>query len=204
VAAFARLSLDLMALGAPPELLASASKDALDEIRHAELCFSLARALDGKAEGPQPFPEAQTARTLIGNRGLALAQLAVDSLIDGALLEGFSARLIASLVDRCQDPATRAVLKELAADEGRHAKHGWDVLRWCLEEGGNPVAGALRGAIAAFPAEPRSALPEGARDGAWERYGIPGLALEAEAYRRMRAHVVERVEALVGEARRAA
>ena len=204
VAAFARLSLELMALGAPPALLESSSRDALDEIRHAELCFSLARALDGEDRGPQPFPEARTAPGRMGPRALALARLAVDSLVDGAMLEGFSARLIASLVARCEDPATRSVLKALAADEGRHSKHGWDVLRWCLDQGGAPVAHALRGAIAVLPAEPRSTLPEGARSGAWERYGIPGVALEADAYRHTRAHVVQRVEALVGAMRRAA
>lgn len=29
----------------------------------------------------------------------------------------------------------RAILKEIAADEGRHAAHGWDVVAWCLAEG---------------------------------------------------------------------
>jgi hypothetical protein len=75
VAAFARLTLDLMALGAPPVLIAAANRDALDEIRHTELCFSIARALDGQSVSPGPFPQAQRVSTLPRSRTLALAQL---------------------------------------------------------------------------------------------------------------------------------
>jgi hypothetical protein len=201
VAAFARLTLDLMALGAPPALVAAANRDALDEIRHAELCFSLARAIDGEDESPAAFPEAQRARTLPGTRTLALAALAVDSLVDGALHEGVSARVIARLAKRCEEPQIRAVLKEIAADEGRHAAHGWDVVRWCLAEGGRPVADALRGAIAALPRTMRTPLPEAAEGGGWERFGIHGRVLEAEELASTRADVVRRVEKLIGEQR---
>ena len=57
VAAFARLTLDLMALGAPPHLIASSNTDGLDEIRHTELCFSLARSIDGRSEVRAPSPK---------------------------------------------------------------------------------------------------------------------------------------------------
>ena len=203
VAAFARLTLDLMALGAPPTLIAAANRDALDEIRHAELCFSLASALDGREISPSPFPEAQRVGTLPRSRTLALAQLAVDSLVDGALHEGVSARIIAKLAQRCEVPAIRTALKEIAADEGRHAAHGWTVAQWCLAEGGTPVAQALLGAIRTLPREMRTELPEGAADGGWERWGIHGHALEAQEYRAARAHVVHRVQGMV-TARRAA
>ncbi len=197
VAAFARLTLDLMALGAPPRLVAAANQDALDEIRHTELCFSLAHALDGKAVSPAPFPQAQRVGTLPRSRILALARLAVDSLVDGALHEGVSARVIAKLARRTEVPAIRAALKEIAADEGRHTAHGWAVMEWCLDEGGSAVAGALLGALRTLPSEMSSELPEAAADGGWERWGIHGRALESEEYRAARAHLVERVRATV-------
>lgn len=183
VAAFAGLTLDLIALGAPPSLIAAANQDALDEIRHAEICFSLARALDGECESPGPFPEAQRAKTLPRSRTLALAKLAVDSLVDGALNEGVSARIIASLARRCEVSGVRERLKEIAADEGRHAAHGWTVVKWCLEQGGRPVADALHGAARALPHQMNSELPEAARDGSWERWGIHGSRREDEAGR---------------------
>jgi len=197
VAAFARLTLDLMALGAPPELVASANRDALDEIRHAELCFALARALDGSAEGPGPFPAAARARTLSRVRTVALAELAVDSLVDGAIHEGVSARIVAKLARRCEDPTVRAMMKEIAADEGRHARHGWDVVRFCLAEGGEPVARAIEGAMRALPERMASPLPEAARDGRWERWGIMGEALEAEEFAATRADVARKVAATI-------
>jgi hypothetical protein len=208
VAAFARLTLDLMALGAPPWLIAAANRDALDEVRHTELCFSLARAIDGKVESPGPFPEAKAARTLAGAarpaRTLALAGLAVDSLVDGALHEGVSARVIARLAKRCEDPTIRGVLREIAADEGRHAAHGWDVVTWCLAEGGAPVARALSGALAALPSELRTSLPSQAADGSWEKYGIVSRALEAEELAKARADLVRRAESMIASTSAAA
>jgi hypothetical protein len=204
VAAFARLTLDLMALGAPPTLIAAANRDALDEIRHTELCFSLAHALDGKTVSPAPFPQAQRVTTLPRSRTLALAKLAVDSLIDGALHEGVSARIIAKLAHRCEVPGIRAALKEIAADEGRHSAHGWAAVAWCLEEGGRPVAEALTGALRALPRAMRSALPEAASGGQWERWGIHGHALEAVEYAAALAHVEERVHQMAATSRQAA
>jgi hypothetical protein len=193
VAAFARLTLDLMALGAPPELVADANRDALDEIRHTELCFGLACAIDGRAESPGAFPEAARARTLSRTRTLALAQLAVDSLVDGALHEGVSARIIAKLARRCEAPGIQSILKEIAADEGRHARHGWDVVRWCLAEGGESVARALEGALRALPTVMSSPMPDEARDGRWERWGIMGERLEADEHDATRADLERRV-----------
>jgi len=197
VAAFARLTLDLMALGAPPSLIRAANEDALDEIRHTELCFSLAAALDGQPIGPAPFQQAQRVGALPRRRSLALAKLAVDSLVDGALHEGVSARVIVKLSRRCAVPAIRAALKEIAADEGRHAAHGWAVARWCLEEGGDRVAVALVAAVRALPKEIRSQLPDEAAAGRWECWGIHGHDLEAAEYAAARAHVVRRVRAMV-------
>lgn len=193
VAAFARLTLDLVALGAPPRLIEAAHRDALDEIRHAEICFGIARDLDGRERSPSVFAEAGRARRLPRLRSFSLAKLAVDSMIDGALNEGTSARVIAQLARRCEDPATRDALRRIAADEGRHSAHGWDVVAWCLAEGGAPVAHALRGAVSALPHRLSSSLPEAARDGSWERHGIPGEALESEHFLRSREHVAQRI-----------
>jgi hypothetical protein len=203
VAAFARLTLDLMALGAPPELVADANRDALDEIRHTELCFGLARAIDGRIESPGAFPEAARARTLSRSRTLALAQLAVDSLVDGALHEGVSARIIAKLARRCEAPAIQAILKEIAADEGRHARHGWDVVRWCLAEGGESVARALEGALRALPKTMSSPMPDAARDGRWECWGIMGEELEAEEHEATRADLERRIAQAIAASRQA-
>ncbi len=197
VAAFARLTLDLVALGAPPALVVAAQEDALDEIRHAELCFSLAHAIDGREASPGAFPEAGRVTGFSRLRTVALAELAVSSFIDGAINEGLSARVVARLARRCDDPAIRAVLRKIAADEGRHAAHGWDVVRFCLAEGGVSVAHALAGAVRALPSSLGS-TPEGrSREGAWEPWGIPGRALEDEEHAKTRADAVRRLASML-------
>jgi hypothetical protein len=196
VAAFAQLTLDLMSLGAPPSLLVSTQKDALDEVRHAELCFSLAKSLDGSGQGPAPFHEAKQTRALLPGRALALAQVGVDALLEGALLEGYSARLISKVSGRCLDAGIVDVLIELGADEGRHSRHGWDVVDWCVAEGGEAVRIALLGAVRALPASAKPSASAPSAAGAWERYGIPGAALEAETWAEARGYVIERVQAM--------
>jgi hypothetical protein len=55
--------------------------------------------------------------------------------------------------------------------------------------------------LRALPRRIDSDLPEGARDGAWEPYGIHGAALEEEEHEKARSAVVRRVHALAGPAR---
>lgn len=195
VAAFAKLSLELLELGAPPELIEASSRDGADEIRHARLCFALARSLDDRREGPRAFP---AARASLNEPRVASAwvHLAVDSLYDGVLQEGFSARVLATLAGRCQVPSIARLLRGLAADEGRHAAHAWDVVEWCVARGGDEVLIALHSALARVPRENPTDLPEAARDGSWEAWGIHGAALEAESWRSTLRFVEARIAAL--------
>ena len=198
VGAFAGLTMDLLALGAPPDLLASAQRDGLDEVRHAQMCLGLAAGIDGVDRSPASFPAVRSARALPRTRVLALARLAVDSLVDGVLHEGVSARMLARLARVAEVAQIRETLTELAADEGRHAAHAWHVVQWCIREGGAPVAHALLGATRALAEHPQLGVTAAARDGAWERWGIPGRSLEEEEYAAARANVVRRVDTLAG------
>jgi hypothetical protein len=206
VAAFAHLSAELLALGAPPELLEDAHADALDELRHTRLCFSLARELDGRAEGPAAFPLARAIPRQRGTRGTALAALAVSSLIDGALNEGVSARVVAELAkdSAVGSESARRVLATIARDEARHAAHAWRVAAWCLAAGGPVVAAALAGAMSGLGPELGASLSPEAADGRLERFGIPGRAREQRAYTEVRARVLARAERLLAVGRAAA
>lgn len=203
VAAFAELSLELVALGAPPRLIEAAHQDALDEMRHTEQCFDLARSLDGRPRGPRDFAAASRVTPRVGPRALRLAHLAVTSLYDGALYEGLSARVVAGLAKEVAEPSVRAVLELIARDEARHAAHGFDVVRWCVQAGGAPVVRALEVAVERMGAgEPHALIPDmRAADGRWEPWGIPGRARELAAWAEVRARVVTRTERLIVEAR---
>ena len=203
VAAFARVSMELVALGAPPALIEDAHRDALDELRHTELCFGLAARFDGRTEGPADFPGAALAMAR-GPRAVRLAHLAVTSLTDGAINEGLSARVVAELARAVEHREVARVLAAIAKDEARHAAHGFAVMRWCLEAGGRPVAAALEAALAALPEVPGRSLDHLGDDGRFERYGLPGRARVERAHRVVRAKVTARTRRLLAAARGAA
>lgn len=191
IAAFSRLSLDLMALGAPPSLVEDAHRDALDEARHARSCYALAAGVDGNADGPAPFPEVWKPR----EGALSVENLAVEALREGALLEDVAARTARSLSTRDDvDPVVREVLRGIAEDEARHAEHAWDVMLWCVRKGGVSVVTALEHAMAGFP---ERLVLEACADGALERWGIPGQARVDVVYAACRSACAERLSALV-------
>jgi len=203
IAAFAHLTLDLMAVGAPAQLVKAAQEAASDECRHAELAYSIAASIDGRLESPAPFPDAFARRALSPKRDIALAQIAVDALADGALNEGIAARILARLSKRAETRELRELVTAIAADEARHAKGSWDVVAWCLAEGGITVARALEEARITMPERLGSPLPEAARDGSWSRWGVQGVALEVTEYALVRRNAQQRLDALL-TARRAA
>jgi hypothetical protein len=196
VAAFARLTLDLLAVGAPARLLQQTQRAGLDEVAHAELCFSIARSIDDGDVSPGVF-RAAAAGAPSRFRWLALARLAVGSLVEGALFEGHAATVLRRLAGIVEDPSIAGVLGRMADDEARHAALAWDVLEWCLAEGGFSVTWVVRGAARRLPECPGSSVPAAARDGAWIRHGIPSCALEASAYADVRDSVRSRTRTLV-------
>lgn len=128
MAAFGHVALELVALGAPPELIEAAHQDALDEVRHARLCYGVAASFDGVGHGPAPFAGA----VLPPERPTTLHAVCIDALTESAWLERASALVAAELAERAENSPLRAVLREIAVDEARHADHGIDTLDWGL------------------------------------------------------------------------
>ncbi len=141
IAAFARLSLDLIAEGAPPQLVEASLSAALDEVRHATGAYSLASAYAGRPQGPGPLPEVMTAPG-------GLSRLATETLVDGCLGEGLAASCAREAAAEAVDPVVKAHLSAVARDEGKHAELAWAVLAFCLARGGAPVRLATERALA--------------------------------------------------------
>ncbi len=138
VASFSRFSLELLAVGAPAGLVEQAHRAALDEIRHAELCFALASGYAGEALAPGPFP--------LGDGALAtrsLAALAASTVKEGCIGETVAAVAAAEQLARATDPAVRAALEQIAADEARHAELAWRTVAWAVQTGGGEVRAAV-------------------------------------------------------------
>ncbi len=154
VAAFSRLSLDLLALGAGASLVERAHRAALDEVRHARLGFALASAYAGSPVGPDAWPDALVGTGAESARE-TLRRVAVESLVDGAYGEGLAA--LRAEGERADDPAVAAVLDVIAGDEAAHAALGWDVLAFCVGRDASLVA-ELTEAAAGLRARADSAL----------------------------------------------
>lgn len=126
VASFARASLQLLALGAPPELVAGAHAAALDEIDHARLCYGIASRFAGRTLGPGALAVDDAPIDL------SPSAVAVDTLLGGCLNEAIAALEARDALDAVTDPAIRAVLTKIAADEERHTELAWRTLAWIV------------------------------------------------------------------------
>jgi hypothetical protein len=129
VAAFARFTLQLLALGAPSALVAASSQAMADETEHARMAFALASAYEGRDVGPDALP--------------------IDGSLDGADLDSFVATLLREgcigetsaaveareMLGVTRDPVVRDVLEKIARDETRHAELAWQTLAWLLSSG---------------------------------------------------------------------
>jgi hypothetical protein len=189
VAAFAHLSNELLALGAPAHLIEKAHADALEEIRHARLCYGLAAAVDGQTLGPASFPAAAQPR----DGRLDFAALAAECIVESCLLESASARVAAALASRRDLPGEiRTVLDTITVDEARHAAHGWEIVAWCREVGGPTIDAAMRQALTRVEvASPMASVEHDAL----ESWGIAGPTL----WRRCIAEALADVQVRLGD-----
>ncbi len=130
VASFARFVMQLLAAGAPADLVRSAQRAVAEEIDHATLCFGLASAYSGSPTGPSPLD-------LTG--AFAAGQGAIDIAVavarEGCIAETVSALQVAAARDAATDPAIRSALATVAEQEMEHAALAWRYLRWAMDHG---------------------------------------------------------------------
>ncbi|MDC3956098.1 ferritin-like domain-containing protein [Polyangium jinanense] len=138
VASFGRFALELLAVGAPADLVTRAHRAAEDEVRHAELCFALASNYAGEARAPGPFP-------FEGRIDICadLASVAARAAREGCIGETIAAAVAAEQLAAATDPAVHAVLRLIAEDEARHAELAWRTVAWAVRVGGDAVRAAV-------------------------------------------------------------
>ncbi len=198
VASFARFALELMALGAPADLLAGASRAMADEVAHARACFGIVAGIRGVA----PDVGALDVRDSLAAAGDATASL--RALIhEGCVGETLSAARAERALAGAVDPTVRAALQTIVSDEARHATYAWRCARWLLATRPD-LKGVARAAFAEArpirrPAGPdplaAALAPWGVMDAdtreavaqeTWDRVVVPAMAAllgeAAEAY----------------------
>lgn len=143
IAAFARFTMHLVSVGAPPEMIAESQRASLDEIKHARACFALARRYGGREMGPG-------ALSLEGAMPpMTLAEIAALTAEEGCVGETLGVLLAERQLAMTSDPFVRSLLVKahIVQDEARHAELSWRFVAWAVARGGEPVRRAVRAAI---------------------------------------------------------
>jgi hypothetical protein len=186
IAAFARFTLQLLALGAPAELLEQVTMAIQDEQRHATTCFALASAFAGAPTGPGPLPISGCLSAV------DLESVTVTTFLEGCIGEMIAAVEARELALAAVDPVVRQTLARIAEDESHHAFLAWCFLRWALAQGGNRLADRVH---AAWQQETERAIAPvsgvGLTSEREHALGLPSMAFRADVRRRVLEEIVK-------------
>jgi hypothetical protein len=185
VAAFARFSLQLLALRAPPDLIARAASAMGDEIEHARACFELARRHGEDDVGPGELDMSGALEST------ALEAVVLGTIAEGCIGETLAAIEAAEACAHCEDGTARPVLERIARDETRHAELAWRFVAWGLEVGPEGLRERARAAFATATEHTGPALsaPAGL-DRELARHGLIGGSLRVELRNRVLREVI--------------
>ncbi|MFO0756091.1 MAG: ferritin-like domain-containing protein [Byssovorax sp.] len=195
IASFGRFALELLAERAPAELVTAAHQAAIDEVNHATLCFSLASAYRGEPVTPGAFPFGGAVHLATD-----LASLAESAVIEGCIGETIAALTAAEQLERATDPAVRAALSVIAADEARHAELAWATVAWAIRKGGAAVKRAVAAAFSGAERTATSLTSNDPESAALDAHGMLTAAARAAVHARaLREVVLPCAEALLAD-----
>ncbi len=141
IAAFARFTMQLLSVGAPPELVLQAQRAAMDEVQHARACFALAQRYGAGRVGPAPLDVADS----LG--AASLTDIVALCVAEGCVGETLGALVAAEQLSRATDPDVQRILTRIAKDEARHAELSWKFLAWALRDGDPELTRTARQAL---------------------------------------------------------
>lgn len=183
IAAFARYTLDLLALGAPAALVADAGAAMADEIEHARACFAIAARHGAPAHGPGPLPSDGA----LGDR--TALRILDDVVREGCIGETLAALEAAAALRDATDPAVRIALTRIAGDELRHAELAWRHLRWALGEADDRGRASIEALVTAAIADAiadaiaQTEITSATDDPAVPSHGVLGTEARAHVHR---------------------
>ncbi|MBL8619151.1 MAG: hypothetical protein JNM72_26295 [Deltaproteobacteria bacterium] len=194
VGSFARFSLELLALGAPPALLTEAAASMADEVRHARSCFGLAEALGGGPVRPGALDLSGSLAHL--DRSVDVHAIFTALLTEACVVETVAAAQAERARAAAVDPAVRAVLSTIVADEARHAAYGWRCARWML--GAHPeLRGLVRPLLARLAPADQPLPPADPHADILAHFGLLDRRAQAQAARDAHQKVIQPAAALL-------
>jgi hypothetical protein len=183
VATYARFALQLMSLGAPPQLLQGCSQAMQEELAHAQACFSLARRYATSQVGPGPLPT-----TALPEADVTAVVLEVVER--GCIAEAVSALCAREALEHCQDPATREVLVRHHAAKAQQAQLAWRFVAWALRGAQRELPDHVRVAFLTSLSAPKVSAALGETDRLLLRYGVLSASQRAALEQRILRDVV--------------
>lgn len=138
IASFARLTLQLMAFGAPARLVQASQQASLDEHRHAQFCFAEATRHAGRRVEPGPLDIGQASASI------SFEEFMLLNLIEGCVGETLAGLRLAEQARLAANPELARALAEISEDETRHAELAFEILRFGLEANRPATLAALR------------------------------------------------------------
>ncbi len=189
IASFGRFALELLAVGAPSQLVAAAHRAALDEIEHARVCFSLASLYAGKPLGPGPLPlDAQAFPKP------SLATMTHATVLEGCVNETLAALEAQKAAMHAEPRAVRESLVAIEQQESDHASLAFEFVSWAIAVGGTPIRTVARDAFAlARDQVARSPEPAAEHSLEFERLLTAHGRLPAKARHSLRQHALDEV-----------
>jgi hypothetical protein len=193
VASFARFTMQLMAVGAPADLIAESTRAQADEIRHARVCLGIASTLADETIGLG----ALNIDASLDSAG-SVASILVDTIKEACVNETISAAICQASGEAATDAFIADALLSIAEDEQRHSTLAWRTVRWLLAE--HPeLADLARATFDEAMAQPWGSSTEATGD--LTPWGVLSRAQEqAVANRVMRRVVKPCADALLGDA----
>jgi hypothetical protein len=188
IASFGRFALELLAVGAPSDLIESAHRAAIDEIEHARLCFSLATIYAGAPLGPGPLPLDAAAFTKPD-----LVTLTHATVLEGCVNETLAAFEAQTAHAHAQFEAVRAALAAIERQESDHASLAFRFVSWAIAVGGSKVREAARAAFALASAQLRDLELPRAADADTDRTRLSHGRISARTRAELRRRVLSEV-----------
>jgi|GEM_PF-4672940 len=153
VGSFARFTTQLMAHGAPPELLRRSQQAGIDEVDHATATFAITSAYIGEQVGPGALPLEPVPTP-------SLADFVSATITEGCIGETLAVLHAVEQFKVTKDKTVRRVLAKIIQDEQNHAELAYDTVKWALSLGDPEV---LKAAESAF-ASAYNLVPNGTAD----------------------------------------
>jgi hypothetical protein len=152
IASFSVFTMELLAVGAPPELVYDAQQAALDEVDHARITFAIASVFAGRMAGPGPLALGDVAPKT------DLSTIAAQAVREGCIGETIASLIAAAQAECAEHLHLEIALRKIADDEARHAELAWRFVRWALATDPS-IAPAVKAAFEMTPPVPPRVPP---------------------------------------------